>query len=123
MARHNQVGRWGEDIACNKLISEGYAILARNWKMLHYELDIIAMKGTRIVFVEVKTRTSRDEDPFMALTRGKLRRTIAAGVAYVKTYNIRHDIQFDFIGINGTPDDFEMVHIPDAITPQLKTYR
>ena len=56
MARHNDIGKWGENIACDILVGKGYAIIERNWRLNHLEIDIIASKGSRIVFAEVKTR-------------------------------------------------------------------
>lgn len=123
MARHNDTGKWGEDLACDKLVSEGYAIVERNWHLGHYEMDIIAMKDNRIIFAEVKTRTNYDEDPIMAIDRRKISRMAVAANAYIRAYNIKHEPQFDVFGISGSPDHYRIEHIPDAFFPPLKTYR
>ena len=72
MAQHNQLGKWGEEIACEKLITEGYAICERNWRVGSYEIDIIAMKGNRIVFVEVKTRSNDYVDTLESIDNKKI---------------------------------------------------
>lgn len=122
MARHNETGRWGEDIAAEYLAANGYAIADRNWRCGHYEIDIVAYKGSRIIFVEVKTRSDNDEDPLEAVDKDKTSRLIRAAVVYINTYEIDHDIQFDLIAINGTSSDYAIEHIPDAFIPPLKTY-
>lgn len=119
MAQHNETGQWGEVLACEKLITEGYAINQRNFRIGHYELDIIAMKGNRIVFVEVKTRSNPDSDPIEAIDSKKIMRMTRAANAYVTAYDIPHEVQFDIITIVGTPDDYKLEHIPDAFFAPL----
>src|SRR5690242_20228392 len=50
------LGKTGEELACRELERRGYAILARRYRRRHGELDIVAIDGGTIVFVEVKTR-------------------------------------------------------------------
>lgn len=121
MALHNDTGHWGESIACEKLIVEGYAICERNFRIGHYEIDIIAMKGNRIVFVEVKTRSSREQDPLEAIDNKKILRLTRAANAYINAYNIPHEVQFDIIAISGTPDNYTIEHIDDAFFAPLTT--
>ena len=51
-------GRRGEEVAVKLLRSIGYTVLETNFRTKHGEVDIIALDGETIVFVEVKTRTS-----------------------------------------------------------------
>ena len=46
----------GEDMAAAYLETAGYRIVARNWRFHRNEIDIIAMDGDTLVFVEVKKR-------------------------------------------------------------------
>lgn len=119
MAQHNDIGAWGEDIACEKLITDGYTICHRNMRIGHYELDIIATKGNRIIFVEVKTRTNPNHDPLNAIDNKKIARMARAANAFVIAYNIPHEVQFDIITISGTPNNHTIEHIPDAFTAPL----
>jgi putative endonuclease len=123
MARHNQVGTWGENIACEKLIADGCAIVERNWRDGHNEVDIIAMKGDRIIFAEVKTRTDPEEDPLEMLTAQKMRRIVNCANAYIHKYRIRQEVQYDVFSITGNPYDYKLEHIPDAFFPNLRVYR
>ena len=56
MARHNDFGKWGEDIAANYMLEHGFEILERNWRHGRMEIDIIAQKEGVLYFVEVKSR-------------------------------------------------------------------
>lgn len=52
------LGRTGEVKAEKFLKKLGYKILAKNYKTVVGEIDIIAKDGDTVVFVEVKTRTN-----------------------------------------------------------------
>lgn len=59
MARHNELGRLGEEKAADYLQQKGYIILDRNWHLKHRELDIVCMYENMLVIVEVKRGTLR----------------------------------------------------------------
>lgn len=123
MAWNNLLGKWGETVARELLIAAGYAIIECNWRSGHYELDIIAQNGNRIVFVEVKSRSDINDDPREAMTRDKQLRTIRAANTYMKAFNITLEPQFDFIGIAGTEDNYRIEHVQDAFFPSVRTYK
>ena len=58
MAQHNDLGFRGESIAKEYLEKSGYEIFDENWVHGKAEVDLIAYLNRRIIFVEVKTRTS-----------------------------------------------------------------
>lgn len=121
MARHNDTGKWGEEIACKKLITDGCAIVERNWRSNAFEVDIIAMRGNAIVFVEVKTRGADGDDPYDALTPDKLRQMLRAANSYVQKYDVPHEIQFDFFAISGDEHSYTIDHIEDMTMPLMRT--
>jgi putative endonuclease len=51
-------GNKGEELAAKYLSEKGYAIVERNWRFRHAEVDIIASKNNRLHFFEIKTRTT-----------------------------------------------------------------
>jgi len=53
-------GRFAEVLAAAALMAKGYRILDRNVKTRAGEIDIIAVRGKRLVFVEVKRRLTAD---------------------------------------------------------------
>ena len=122
MARHNETGHWGEALAAEYLAAQGYAIAERNWRSGHYEIDIVAYKGSRIIFVEVKTRSNPSDDPLEAVDRNKAMRLIRAAIVYVEAHDINHEMQFDIIAVNGASDSYTIEHIPDAFESPLRTY-
>lgn len=52
------IGKRGEDVACEYLMSKGHTILERNWRGGHLEIDIISMAPDGLHFVEVKSRVA-----------------------------------------------------------------
>ena len=78
MAEHNKLGEWGEETVCQYLVREGYAIVERNWRMEHLEIDIIAEKEGWIVFVEVKTRRTEGDSLSDVMKSLKMRRLVSA---------------------------------------------
>lgn len=51
-------GKFGEGLACTYLEKLGYRILERNFRIRGGEIDIVAIDGNTLVYVEVKTRSS-----------------------------------------------------------------
>lgn len=119
----SELGKWGEDLAIGLLTAKGYAIVETNWRYEHFEIDIVAMHGGRIIFVEVKTRKGLDSDPIEAITPKKKTNMAASANAFVRFKNLPHEIQFDVITIKGSPGKYEIEHYPDAFAPSLRTYR
>jgi len=54
-------GRWAEQVAAVFLMLHGHRILGRRQRTPHGEIDIVARRRRRIVFVEVKYRRSQAE--------------------------------------------------------------
>ncbi len=71
MASHNDFGKWGEDVAANYMLQQGFEILARNWRHERMEVDIIATKDNTLYFVEVKTRHGETWNAEQAITPKK----------------------------------------------------
>ena len=116
MAAHNELGKWGEDLAADYLQRKGYTIIERDWKSGKRDLDIIAQDGNVIVFVEVKTRRNRlYGEPEESIDYHKLQNLQQAISHYVKFKHIRQEIRFDIISIVGTVGtDPDIQHIQDV---------
>ena len=123
MAHHNDVGKWGEDLACQMLIEQGATIRERNFCVAHVEIDIIATKGDELIFAEVKTRSNPAEDPLECIDRRKIQRMVRAADSYLKTCPVPLYPRFDLFAIRGTQFSHTIEHIPDAFHAPLKTYR
>lgn len=116
MAIHNELGKWGEEVAASYLQQDGYTIIERDWKSGHRDIDIVATdQNATLVFIEVKTRSNRMfTDPEEAVDYRKLRNMRAAINHYIKYHRINQEIRFDIItvvGSLGTKPEVE--HIKD----------
>ena len=123
MARHNELGKWGEQYAADYLQSIGYDIIERDWRIGHRDIDIIARTGdgTTVVFVEVKTRTSDVvTKPDDAGDIKKIRNIGYAANNYIKTKGIVDEVRFDIISIIGNnKENAQLEHIIEAFNPCL----
>jgi putative endonuclease len=79
--RHH-LGRLGERLAAEHLERRGCSIVARNHRTRHGEIDLIALDGDTMVFVEVKTRRGRG-DPWDALHDAKRVQVRRMAIAYL----------------------------------------
>ncbi len=74
------LGFSGETLAAQFLKNKGYEILANNFTIRGGEIDLVALCGATLVFVEVKTRTGesfgRGEESMNYFKRTRLHRTI-----------------------------------------------
>lgn len=116
MAKHNELGAWGEALTADYLQGKGYTIVERDWHSGHRDLDIIAMDGETVVFVEVKTRHNRVfGEPEEAVDYQKLRNLRAAINHYVKLHRLWQEIRLDVVTVVGTPESGtpEIRHLQD----------
>ncbi|MBD5313329.1 MAG: YraN family protein [Bacteroides sp.] len=119
MADHNQLGQWGEQVAKEYLLTQGYAISGENIRIAGVEIDFIAMKDDMICFVEVKTRSTDFSDPADAVDKRKRARIVRAADTYIRSYDIPLEPRFDLVLVIGSPASYTIEHIPDAFLPSL----
>lgn len=119
MARHNELGKWGEEVARECLLSQGYAVCGENIRIGGVEIDFIATKDNVICFVEVKTRSTDFVDPVEAIDHRKRTRMVRAADAYMRQYEIPLEPRFDIVIVIGAPESYTVEHIPDAFLPSL----
>lgn len=111
MARHQLLGKKGEDDAAAYLVQKGFSILHRNWRHSHYEIDIIAEKEGVLHFVEVKLRTSQKFGlPEEAVDKRKFGRLLNAADEFLHQHPQYRHVQYDIVAIsirkNGPPEYF-----------------
>lgn len=117
MANHNKVGHFGEEIARNYLLKNGYQILARNWRWGKAEVDLIARWDNTLVFVEVKTLTHIQFGyPEQSVHLQKQTLLYQAATEYL--YQIQHEdeFRFDIISVVLEPQ-IDVQHFIDAFFP------
>jgi putative endonuclease len=118
-----ETGRRAEDLVAARLAAGGWEIVERNARTRHGELDIVALDGRNLVFVEVKAGRAGaalgPERPVLAVDARKQRRVRRLATAWMAD---RRDlppyagIRFDAVGVTfdraGRAIDVE--HIPAA---------
>jgi len=115
LARHNELGKKGEQEARRFLIAKGYTVLETNWRYEKAEIDLIARDQDELVIVEVKTRsTDAFGDPEEAVTPQKARHLIRAAEAYVDACGWDKDIRYDIVSILLKKNKIVIRHIVDA---------
>ncbi|NOU60861.1 YraN family protein [Marinifilum caeruleilacunae] len=115
MAKHNELGKLGEDLAVKYLEEKGFNLLDRNWIYQKKELDIIALKDDCLVVVEVKSRsTDYFEHPTDAISLSKIKFIVRATQAYVDLREIKQEVRFDVVSVIKREEKFVIEHIEDA---------
>lgn len=116
MADHNDFGREAEELAADYLTKLGYQILAKNYRYLKAEIDIIAEFENLLIIVEVKARkTDLFIEPHAAVNRKKIKLLVSAADFYVQQNKVDKDVRFDIISIVPGPEGvLEIVHFPGA---------
>jgi putative endonuclease len=115
------LGDRGEDAAAKFLKRQGYHILARRLDSPLGELDIVAVDGRTVVFVEVKTRRSDDAGRASeAIDQRKERRMTQAALAYLKSNRLLgYSARFDVVAITWPVDARKPTteHFKNAFSP------
>lgn len=121
IGRSENLGDAGERQAADFLARRGFKILARQHSSRIGEVDLVALDGDTIVFVEVKTRRSKGAgDPAEAVTPQKQGKLTRAALAFLKRNGmLERRARFDVVAVL-SPDDGTspvVTHYRDAFTP------
>ena len=101
MRAKDAVGRYGEDVAVRHALALGWTLLDRNWRCRDGELDLVALDGSELVAVEVKTRRSdRFGPPSLAVTPEKLARLRRLTAQWLVAHDVHPDsVRIDVLAI------------------------
>lgn len=105
-----RIGKLGEAEARRRLEQEGYVIQAANWRSRFGELDLVACHGERLVFIEVRSRSTVSEGRYGTASESvdwkKQRQVRSLAQAYMMATNQRDAaIRFDVITVTIGVDD------------------
>ena len=91
-------GIMAETLAALLFRLKGYRILATRYRCPVGEIDLVATKGARLAFVEVKRRKTYDEAAF-AVTAKQKRRIVRAAQYWIASHPdyVSRDIAFDVV--------------------------
>lgn len=111
-----ELGRSGEDIASSMLLRGGFEVVERNYRCAHGEIDIVARRGSLLVFCEVKTRRSaRWGDPSEAVNGPKRQRLRRLAAEWMRTRRPGAvEVRFDVVSVVVRGGKVVAHHIPDA---------
>lgn len=123
-----QTGIRGETFAYWYLRRHGYVFIARNFtpRSTKGELDLVGYDGVTLAFVEVRTRTIRDDEPLRALpelsvTEGKQHVLVRTARHFLAERRVREcPLRFDVLAIDNSPGHPPVVRLhKDAFSPQI----
>ena len=110
-------GHHYESVAATYLVSQGYRIIEQNYRCRYGELDIIAMDGPCLVFIEVKYRKSGGpQHPLEAVDMRKQQHISKAAAQYIYSHGCSQTqiCRFDVVAVM----DNEAVLYKDAFSYQ-----
>lgn len=95
-----ELGRWGEGEAARHLERRGARILGRNWRHGRDELDLVALEGVVLVFVEVKTRRAEEAGRgWFAVGPRKRRALRRAATGWLRAVGGAPHVRFDVVEV------------------------
>ena len=110
------LGARGESVAARYLRRRGYAIVRRNYRGAHGEVDLVALDGDVLVFIEVKTRAQdRFGEPLDAIDGDKQRRIARVAEDFVHEHRLSdRAVRFDVVGVRRRGWRWEVELVRDA---------
>lgn len=101
MPHARRIGSDAEDLAAEFLLNQGYTLLTRRFKAGRGEIDLVALDGETLVFVEVKLRQGRWFSATEAVTPQKKGRIVSASQAYLERYDgPERPVRYDVVAID-----------------------
>lgn len=94
-------GRAAEDRACVELESSGLELIARNWRGLRGELDLVFRDGDELAVVEVRSRRDGTDPLETLLSQTKWSRIVKATEELIERLRMQHlAVRFDVVAVS-----------------------
>lgn len=99
--KRQKLGKEGENLAVDFLLKKGFKVITRNYRNTFGEIDIIALEGKSLVFVEVKTRRSLEfGNPLESVNKKKQMKLKKTAYFFLNNYKEHfNEMRFDVISI------------------------
>ena len=96
------LGKFGEDLALKEIKGLGYKRIIRNYRCPLGEVDLIAIDGDTLVFIEVKTRKGRSLAYAKEAVNDRKRRQLSkVALFYMKSNNLNEvRARFDVVAVS-----------------------
>ena len=113
-----QTGIQGEQLVVDRLLNEGYEIVARNYSKPYGEIDIIAQGEQELLFIEVKARHNPLFDPAELIPRSKQKRIVAVAKHFLATHTGANEMicRFDVALVITEQGSTNISYIANAFT-------
>jgi len=113
------LGKAGEEQAAAALEAKGMKIICRNYRSKAGEIDIIALDGETVVFVEVKAWSSYGLEDLQYSLNDRKKHKIIKTANYFLSENRKYSnmtIRFDVVFVNNskTSEEYELTHLASA---------
>lgn len=108
-------GREAQQAAEAYLVRQGYRVLDRNVRYRDGELDLVALEGSEVVFVEVRARRSGSRFDPASLGTAKRAALCRAAARWVRDrWAGAHPCRFDLVALRARRDGWAIEHIRGA---------
>lgn len=116
MVAHNELGKWGEQIAADFLESKGWYIRHHDWEYGNKCLGLVCIDSDMTVLLFVIVCTQKES--LKKLTND----IVSAASDYVRDYHLEHlPVRFDRLIITGTNDNDVITH-EENVLPTIDSY-
>ena len=116
MAAHNELGKWGEQIAADFLESKGWYIRHHDWEYGNKSHGLVCIDSDMTVLLFVIVCTQKES--LKKLTND----IVSAASDYVRDYHLEHlPVRFDRLIITGTNDNDVITH-EENVLPTIDSY-
>lgn len=110
-------GHSAEQTACDYLQARGLALIERNYRTSHGEIDLIMRDAGALVFVEVRFRRSREYGgPAESVDRAKQAKLRASAAQYLQQHRgaAKQPCRFDVVALSGAPGQEQIEWLTNA---------
>jgi putative endonuclease len=111
-----ELGRRGEALAAALLQAQGLTIVERNFRCRAGEIDLVALDGATLVFVEVRSRRGdRVGTPFESVDPRKRARVTRVARHFLAARGLgERDVRFDVVGVRFDAEPPSVEHLRGA---------
>lgn len=115
-ASTSELGARAEELSCRFLLAHGLALITRNYRSRHGEIDLVMRDRDTVVFVEVRMRSRGDFGGAVeSIDARKRRRLVATAEHYLqRREHASTACRFDVVCVNANERNQEIEWIQDA---------
>jgi len=120
-SRGQELGRRAEKAAERELRRRGYTIVARNVRTAGGEIDLVALDGRTVCFVEVRSRSSEEVgSPLESVGLKKRRQLTKLARSFLRQHGLeRAAARFDVVAVEAAADGrLQVTVVADAFPAQ-----